>query len=160
MIYIGGSLFTEAEIAQRKKEDKLLKSELSKWFLDYEELVFNPIEQPFNDKNTLPCSYEIARGDWLAMQDSTHLIFNLDNVLDTGVFLELGEMLSTDKQIYCVISDMRFENAGEYDRYNVPVGFNQYVIGRLEMEGINVYQNFESCVKDVVKDYVKEHQGR
>ena len=160
MIYIGGSLFTEAEIAQRKKEGRLLRSELSKWFLDYEELVFNPIEQPFNDKSTLPCAYEIARGDWLAMQDATHLIFNLDNVLDTGVFLELGEMLSTDKQIYCVISDMRFANAGEYDGYKVPVGFNQYVIGRLEMDFVNIYPDFESCVKDVVKDYVKEHQGR
>ena len=49
-IYLAGSLFNEAEVAQRKLEGKLLKDK----FKDKIK-VFNPIEEPFNDnKDSLP----------------------------------------------------------------------------------------------------------
>ena len=43
-IYLAGSLFNEAEVAQRKLEGNLLKDK----FKDKIK-VFNPIEEPFND---------------------------------------------------------------------------------------------------------------
>ena len=42
-IYIAGSLFNEAEVAQRLKEGKILRDRIKG--ID----LFNPIEQPFNE---------------------------------------------------------------------------------------------------------------
>ena len=48
-LYLAGSLFNEAEVAQRQKEGKILRE----MFPNLE--IFNPIEQPFNEnKASLP----------------------------------------------------------------------------------------------------------
>ena len=48
-VYVAGSLFNEAEVAQRKAEGVMLRREFPE--LD----IFNPIDQPFNEnKQSLP----------------------------------------------------------------------------------------------------------
>ena len=48
-VYVAGSLFNEAEVAQRKKEGEILRATFPQ--LD----IFNPIDQPFNEnKQSLP----------------------------------------------------------------------------------------------------------
>ena len=48
-VYVAGSLFNEAEVAQRKKEGEILRATFPQ--LD----IFNPIDQPFNENK--PVSY-------------------------------------------------------------------------------------------------------
>lgn len=162
MIYIAGSLFTEAEIRQRKHEAHLLKQALMEKALqtgvsaaseNIDRLVFNPIESPFNDKSTKPSAKEIFHGDYSVIKKSRYLLFNLDNILDTGVFLELGQALEMGKKVYPVISDMRMPNAGNYDAQYVPFGYNQYVIGALDYYDVKLYTSAESAIAALVQDY-------
>ena len=46
-VYVAGSLFNEAEVAQRKKEGQLLRERFPS--LD----IFNPIDQPFNENKAI-----------------------------------------------------------------------------------------------------------
>lgn len=164
MIYIAGSLFTESEVSQRKHEACLLKQALVEKALNtgiseslvhekIDSLVFNPIESPFNDKSTKPSAKEIFHGDYSVIKKSRYLLFNLDNILDTGVFLELGQALEMGKKVYPVISDMRMPNAGDYEAQYVPFGYNQYVIGALDYHGIKLYTSAESAISALVQDY-------
>ena len=164
MIYIAGSLFTEAEISQRLKEAELLRTELKekliKQGVNEEEakekalsLIFNPIENPFNDKSTKPSAESIFNGDYTVIKASTHLLFNLDNPVDTGVFVELGQALEMkDKKIYPVISDIRMATAGDYQEHHVPFGLNQYVIGGLDHYGLKIYTSSQEAIRDIVLD--------
>lgn len=62
-IYVAGSLFNEAEVAQRKLEGELLKENFPE--LD----IFNPIDQPFNEnKQSLPTPISIFEGDTKAVE--------------------------------------------------------------------------------------------
>ena len=165
MIYIAGSLFTESEIVQRKSEAKRLKEKLLEKALtlginqevaseQIENIVFNPIESPFNDKSTHPTAKEIFEGDYRVIQKSKQILINLDNPVDTGVFVELGQALEMgNNKIYPVISDMRMPNAGDYDQQYVPYGFNQYVVGSLDYYGIKLYTSSEEAIKALVNDF-------
>ena len=153
MIYIAGSLFTEAEISQRKKEGKLIRESLP------EANVFNPIESEVNDKTRLPKSEDIFKVDYGIIKDSDYLLFNLDNESDAGVFMELGQALEAGKRnIYPVLSDIRMAQAGEYSDKYVPFGFNQYVIGALDYYKIKLFTNSEDAIKALVKDYKKRNK--
>ena len=51
-VYLAGSLFNEAEVAQRKKEGMIMRE------LFPNLMIFNPIDQPFNEnKQSLPISF-------------------------------------------------------------------------------------------------------
>lgn len=121
-IYIAGSLFTEAEIAQRLHEGQALAEVVG------EENVFNPITNPFNDKRTLPEALHIFLGDYKVIRDEASIfLVNLDNPLDAGVMVELGQILQMkesghDIEVIGVLSDIRVDTAGEYDGLKVPWG--------------------------------------
>ena len=69
-VYIAGSLFNEAEAAQRKKEGAVLRRE----FPQLE--IFNPIDQPFNEnKQSLPTPEMIYEGDTKAVGNFEARIF-------------------------------------------------------------------------------------
>lgn len=153
MIYIAGSLFSEAEIKQRKEEAAYLRLKLEE--IGSKKEVFNPIENPFNDKSTKPKAIDIFKGDYEAMRKSDYLLFNLDNPLDAGVFLELGQMLEHEKNIYPVVSDIRMPTAGDYQGKYVPFGMNQYVVGALDYHGIEIFTSSQDAIDAMIKDIQK-----
>ena len=55
-LYLGGSLFSEAEVNQRIKEGNMLDH-----MTNYE--IYNPILAPCNDKSKLPTAEDIFWGD-------------------------------------------------------------------------------------------------
>lgn len=131
-VYIAGSLFNEAEVAQRKKEGEIIR----KLFPDL--LVFNPIDQPFNeDKQTLPTPIDIYENDTQAVKDCDIFIADVTNE-DAGVMVELGiAIMSNTNVIIGINSDIRLQSANQYE---VPTyGMNHYVLGAIQKHGYFVH---------------------
>lgn len=146
-VYLAGSLFNEAEVAQRKREGELFRER----FPDLD--LFNPIDQPFNtNKESLPTSIEIFDGDTQAVEECDVFICDL-STNDTGVACELGVALYTDTKIIIGIhSDIRLKSANQYD---VPtVGMNHYVLGAIKKYGHFVH-SFEEAM-DVLEEEMNQ----
>lgn len=141
-VYLAGSLFNEAEVAQRLKEGKLLRERIK----DID--LFNPIEQPFNeDKQTLPTPQTIYINDRDAVKRSDIVIFDLTNE-DPGVMVELGIAIETGKKIIGINSDIRLKSANKYD---IPTyGMNHFVLGAILEHGVLVY-SFEEAISELEK---------
>lgn len=130
--YIAGSLFNEAEVAQRKKEGKIMSERFPE--LD----IFNPIDQPFNkNKQTLPTPVDIYINDTQAIIESDVFIVDLTNE-DAGVMVELGiAIMSGTATIIGINSDIRIPSANQYD---IPAyGMNHYVLGAILNHGYFVH---------------------
>ena len=126
-VYIAGSLFNEAENAQRKKEGKLMKEMFP--HLD----IFNPVDQPFNEnKQSLPTPIEIYEAEL------THE--------DAAVMVELGIAIkSNTKIIIGMNSDIRLMSANQYE---IPTyGMNHYVLGAILKHGYFVHSFSEAMSK-------------
>lgn len=137
-VYLAGSLFNEAEVAQRKKEGKILREA----FPDLE--IFNPIDQPFNEnKQSLPTPETIYEADANAVIDCDIFIADLTNE-DSGVMVELGLAIATNTKIIIGInSDIRLQSANQYD---IPTyGMNHFVLG-----GILKYGHFVRSFDEAV----------
>lgn len=141
-VYLAGSLFNEAEIAQRLKEGKILREN----FKNIE--LFNPIEQPFNeDKQTLPTPITIYEGDANAVINSDVVILDMTNE-DPGVMVELGLAIAYKKKIIAINSDIRLKSANKYE---IPsYAMNHFVLGGILKHGILVY-SFEEAVMELKK---------
>lgn len=127
-VYIAGSLFNEAEVAQRKREGKVMRE----MFPNLE--IFNPIDQPFNDnKQSLPTPIDIYDGDTKAVEACDIFIADLTNE-DAGVMVELGIAIKSNTKIIIGInSDIRLISANQYE---VPTyGMNHYVLGAILKHG-------------------------
>lgn len=138
-VYVAGSLFNEAEVAQRKKEGEILRREFPQ--LD----IFNPIDQPFNEnKQSLPTPQEIYDGDTKAVEECDVFIADLTNE-DAGVMVELGIAIKTNTKIIIGInSDIRLQSANKYD---VPTyGMNHYALGAILSHGYFV-RSFDEAVE-------------
>lgn len=81
--YLAGSLFNKAEVNERLREGKLLKENFK------DEVWYNPIEAPINDKSKLPTANDIFLGDYNEVLASDVIIADLTNN-DPGVAMELG----------------------------------------------------------------------
>lgn len=139
-VYVAGSLFNEAEAAQRKKEGILLRKRFPQ--LD----IFNPIDQPFNEnKQSLPSPIDIYEADTKAVEDCDVFIADLTNE-DAGVMVELGIAIQTaGKIIIGINSDIRLISA---NRYEVPTyGMNHYVLGAILKHGYFVHSFDEALEK-------------
>lgn len=139
-VYIAGSLFNEAENAQRKKEGKLMKEMFP--HLD----IFNPIDQPFNEnKQSLPTPIEIYEADTKAVEECDIFIADLTNE-DAGVMVELGIAIKSDTKIIIGInSDIRLMSANQYE---IPTyGMNHYVLGAILKHGYFVHSFSEAMSK-------------
>lgn len=163
-IYIAGSLFTEAEVKQRKLEQEWMESLIERVMTEKGQervTVFNPINNPFNDKSTLPTARDIVKGDTEQISKSDYILLNLDNQLDAGVFVELGQIaglaLETNKKVFAVISDSRFSTAGEYNKFEIPIGINQYVIGALQEIGAEIHDESTSAIYNLVAHIIKDN---
>lgn len=138
-VYVAGSLFNEAEVAQRKLEGVILRKEFPQ--LD----IFNPIDQPFNEnKQSLPTPEMIYDGDTRAVENCDIFIADLTNE-DAGVMVELGIAIKSDTKIIIGInSDIRLTSA---NRYDVPTyGMNHYVLGAILKHGYFV-RSFSEAVE-------------
>ena len=82
-LYVGGSLFNEAEVNQRLKEGNMIES-----LTNYE--VYNPIQAPCNDKSKLPTSEDIFWGDTNEILESDVVIMDMSNMTDLGCATEVG----------------------------------------------------------------------
>ena len=108
-VYLAGSLFNEAEVAQRLKEGQILRENVKG--ID----LFNPIEQPFNEnKQTLPTPIDIFDGDTNAVLAADVVLLDMTNE-DPGVMVELGIAVANNKKIIAVNSDIRLKSANKYD---------------------------------------------
>lgn len=139
-VYIAGSLFNEAEKAQRKKEGKLMKEMFP--HLD----IFNPVDQPFNEnKQSLPTPIEIYEADTKAVEECDIFIADLTNE-DAGVMVELGIAIKSDTKIIIGInSDIRLMSANQYE---IPTyGMNHYVLGAILKHGYFVHSFSEAMSK-------------
>lgn len=137
-IYLAGSLFSEAEIAQRKKEGEMLKNSFP------QAQLINPIDQPFNkDKSILPSPQQIYENDAKEIIDSDIFIADVTNE-DSGVMLAIGLAIQSKKPIIIGInSDMRIKTANKYD---IPTyGMNHFVLGAILTHGHLVY-SFEEAI--------------
>ena len=143
--YIAGSLFNEAEVAQRKREGELLRQRFPQ--LD----IFNPIDQPFNEnKQTLPTPEEIYEADTKAVEECDIFIADLTNE-DAGVMVELGIAIKMNAIIIGINSDIRLKSANQYD---IPTyGMNHYVLGAVLKHGSLVY-SFDQAL-DKLSEIVK-----
>ena len=161
-VYVAGSLFNEAEVAQRKAEGVMLRREFPE--LD----IFNPIDQPFNEnKQSLPTPEMIYEGDTQAVEACDIFIADLTNedagvtgILicqiryeDAGVMVELGIAIKSDTKIIIGInSDIRLQSA---NCYAVPtMGMNHYVLGAILKHGYFVRSFAEAVEK--LKELLKE----
>ena len=145
-VYVAGSLFNEAEVAQRKKEGVTLRQE----FPTFD--IFNAIDQPFNEnKQTLPTPQEIFAGDTKAVIDADIFIADLTNE-DAGVMVELGiAIMSGTKHIIGINSDIRLQSANQYE---VPsYSMNHYVLGGLLTHG-HLVRSFDEAVQ-LIKQLTK-----
>lgn len=141
-VYVAGSLFNEADVAQRKLEGQMLRDRFPQ--LD----IFNPIDQPFNaDKQTLPTPIAIYDGDTKAVEECDIFICDLSKE-DMGVACELGIALYTDTKIIIgVNSDIRLKSANQYD---VPtVGMNHYILGAVLKHGhfVTSFEEVLDCLE-------------
>ena len=146
-VYVAGSLFNEAEVAQRKAEGVMLRREFPE--LD----IFNPIDQPFNEnKQSLPTPEMIYEGDTQAVEACDIFIADLTNE-DAGVMVELGIAIKSDTKITIGInSDIRLQSA---NCYAVPtMGMNHYVLGAILKHGYFVRSFAEAVEK--LKELLKE----
>ena len=146
-VYVAGSLFNEAEVAQRKAEGVMLRREFPE--LD----IFNPIDQPFNEnKQSLPTPEMIYEGDTQAVEACDIFIADLTNE-DAGVMVELGIAIKSDTKIIIGInSDIRLQSA---NCYAVPtMGMNHYVLGAILKHGYFVRSFAEAVEK--LKELLKE----
>jgi nucleoside 2-deoxyribosyltransferase len=169
-IYVGGELFSEADVTQRLKEgNKLIE-------LGYP--IYNPIaNDDINDKSGNPTSEEIFLQDMSEVLSSDIITAPIDNE-DPGLMMELGMALSgnlfmraldkmkeelspealaivdehnpfKDIEVHAVVSDIRTATAGEYNDYLIPKGYNQFVIGGLKVLGNG---GFHRSFKDLEKE--------
>lgn len=143
-VYMAGPLFTEAEVAQRLLEARLLEEVMDELGIEHD--LFSPINAPINDKSTLPTALDIFEGDERELMASNVIFADLSHE-DAGVMMELGMvLLNKNIKIYPYLSDIRIATAGEYEGHYVPFGYNQFVIGGLEKYGHTIYPSFEKAL--------------
>lgn len=173
-IYVGGELFTEADVTQRLKEGDML--------IELGHPIYNPIaNDEINDKSGNPTAEEIFLQDMAEVLSSDIITAPIDNE-DPGLMMELGMALSgnlfmralekmkeelseealaiveehnpfKEIEVFTVTSDIRTDTAGEYDSILIPKGYNQFVIGGLKVLGNGkFYKSFKEIQQELEGD--------
>lgn len=163
-VYIAGSLFNEAEIAQRLKEERLLRE------IGFEN-IYNPINAPCNEKANLPTCSDIFYGDTERILESEIVTVDITNPSDLGVANELGIIWMCNyihrlkeqgltleevtkkipkKQLIAVNSDIRKPTAHWYKGDEIPVGTNQYQVGLIKDIGV-IKNSFNELLEELSK---------
>lgn len=168
--YVGGSLFTDKQIAQRISEEEQLKQ------LSNAE-IYNPItNDEINDKTQKPTANDIFVQDTVRVLASDVILADLDDD-DLGLAMELGiafasnyfrnriiERLNSDspiqalhglleevpqKMIYATCSDIRQDTTDEFGIYK-SWSLNQYYVGGIEAMG-EIHRHFDSVMNSLLE---------
>lgn len=168
--YVGGSLFTDKQIAQRISEEEQLK-QLSN--AD----IYNPItNDEINDKTQKPTANDIFVQDTIRVLASDVILADLDDD-DLGLAMELGiafasnyfrnriiERLNSDspiqalhglleevphKMVYATCSDIRQDTTDEVGIYK-SWSLNQYYVGGIEAMG-EIHRHFDSVMNSLLE---------
>ena len=161
-LYVGGSLFNEAEVNQRRKEGNMIES-----LTNYE--IYNPIQAPCNDKSKLPTSEDIFWGDTNEILESDVVIMDMSNMTALGCATEVGIIWMCNyihklaeegktledilnqipkKKFIGHLSDIRKATSNRYEGNRIPWGTNQYYVGcALDMG--EVKDNFQEVLNEL-----------
>lgn len=138
-VYVGGSLFNEAQINQRLSEAEYLYE----CGVDY----YCPIQnEEINDKSNLPTASDIYFGDLDQLLNCNILLADISNE-DVGLATEIGILVGYNVQAklegkkppYLIVahnSDIRIADAHNYKGVAIPVGWNQFLIGAVLENGV------------------------
>lgn len=154
-VYMAGPLFTEADKRARISERQFLE----KLFEDngllpgVDVTIFNPVEQPINDKSTNPTALDIFDADAKALMKSDIVLACLDGE-DSGVMYELGMAHSAVPYVFPYATDIRFGGTVGLKGLDMPMGINQFVVGALG--GPEVISRSFYEVADKIRDLIKE----
>ena len=145
-IYIAGSLFNEADIAQRVKERQAIEHVFKKSGRLCS--IYNPIEAPVNDKSTLPTAEDIYELDKKHLLAADYVFTDISTV-DLGVAMELGMyiMARPDGVIIAHNSDIRIGTADRYSGHRVPYGQNQFMIGGILSHSGSICGSLEEALE-------------
>ncbi len=151
-IYLAGPLFSQADIAQRRKEGAIL-TEVGKQVKDF--FLANPIDLPF-DFTSEVASIAIFGKD-VSHIDQANCFFFECATGDTGTMVEFGiaiEKLRQGKEIkiYPVFSDLRLSR-NQASGVECPIGFNSFVVGAATYHQIPIYHSFEEAFEAFKKDF-------
>lgn len=168
--YIGGGMFSDAEIDKRKDEEKQLQ--INNPNLE----IYNPITAPFNDKaNNKPTAKDIFWGDTNQIIESKYLTADIEMNTDDGLCYEMGvcsginivlDMLKEGmtpqeildkvpyKTILAYCSDIRLDSKG-YEGFDMPFGINQYNKGGIDSHG-KMFRHFEDINEFIKNDLESE----
>ncbi len=152
-IYNAGPMFSDADIAQRLKEGKMIREVLDNNDIEY--LLANPIELPFDNSRYIPTS-EIFKEDYSHVDKANVFFFDLATN-DSGTYVEFGNaiekyMAGKDIEIYPIFTDLRL-GRNNIDGIECPVGFNSYLVGALTYNKITIYRHFEEAFEAFKKDH-------
>ena len=162
-VYIGGSLFNEAEVDRRLKEEEILREKT-----DFD--IFNPINSPQNEKDkNLPTSEDIFWGDTKQILSSDIILMDMSNQTDLGVATELGIVWAMNyihrlaeqgktleeilkeipkKKFIGNLSDIRKSTSHMYKGNRIPWGYNQFTMGAALDMG-TVKDNFDEVMEEL-----------
>lgn len=176
-IYIAGSLFKEGDLRQREEEEILIR-ELDR---QQEFDIFNPYKATINDNSTLPTPKLIYDTDLSHLLVSTKMLCALDdldhgvsneigvvngfNILykliqkvlkkasDANLRKEIEALFRKypKKTIYAHLSDTRFPFAHNYKNYEIPISYNQFVIGAVQCDG-KIFASYKDAIKQMIKN--------
>lgn len=167
--YIGGSLFTEKQIAQRRLDAKKVAEAIGGD-------IYNPIDNDeINDKTGTPTAQDIFRQDTNKIIASDVIFADLDDN-DTGLAMELGiafmanlmrnsiigalesedptaaivELVNSvpPKMILATSSDIRQDTGNEEGIFK-SWGLNQYVVGGI-LETGEIHRNIDDAIQSFV----------
>lgn len=143
-LYLAGSLFNEAEVAQRKLEGRLLRERFGQKLE-----IFNPIDQPFNtNKESLPTPVDVFKGDYEAVKSADVVIADLTNN-DPGVMAELGIAYENHAFIIGIDSDIRLMSANKYE---IPTyGMNHFILGLIQSRDGVLATSFAQAMDELDK---------
>lgn len=154
-VYMAGPLFTEADKRARISEREFLE----KLFEDngllpgVDVTIFNPVEQPINDKSTNPSALDIFYTDANALRMSDIVLACLDGE-DSGVMYELGMVHNSAPYVFPYATDIRFGGTVGLKGLDMPMGINQFVVGALG--GPEAISRSFYDVADKISDLIKE----
>jgi nucleoside 2-deoxyribosyltransferase len=151
-IYNAGPLFSQADMAQRRKEGAIL-NDIGKDVPDF--FVANPIDLPFDFSEALT-SVAIFGKDASHIDKANCFFFELATG-DTGTMVEFGMAIEKFRQgkdikIYPVFSDLRLSR-NQASGVECPVGFNSFLVGACTFNKIPIHDSFESALEAFKKDF-------
>lgn len=170
-IYIAGQMNNAADLAQRKFEREQIEEALEFFGVRHLYEIFNPSESGVTFKDGAPTTDEIFALDYKQMDEAEILFFDISTT-DTGTMVELGivaEMYCRGgdprkvipKVIFPVIEDIQVENAHKFHGYEIPQGWNSFLIGTAKAVSHNsiIYSKFSIAI-DSFKAYLSDKHER